>query len=56
MANKLKARNQEIRAEIARRLAKDIQRRNPSWTLQQVNDAAYKQADLQIKRGEVRVS
>lgn len=56
MANKTKQRNSEIRAEIASRLAKDIQRRNPGWTLQQVNDAAYKQADLQIKRSEVRVS
>lgn len=56
MANKLKVRNQEIRAEIARKLAAGIQRQNPSWTLQQVNDAAYKAADLQIKRGEARVS
>ncbi len=56
MANKLKAQNQEVRAEIAKKLAKDIRRKNPSWTLQQVNDAAYKQADLQIKRGEARVS
>lgn len=56
MANKLKAQNQVIRAEIARGLAKSIRRQNPSWTLQQVNDAAYKQADLQIKRGEFRVS
>lgn len=56
MANKMKQRNSKIRAEIASRLAKDIKRRNWDWTLQQVNDAAYKQADLQIKRGEVRVS
>lgn len=56
MANKLKTRNQEVRSEIAQKLAKSIRRLNPGWTLQQVNDAAYKQADLQIKRGEVRVS
>lgn len=56
MANRLKERNKEIRAEIARKLAKGIIRKNPSWTLQQVNDAAFKQADLQIKRGEARVS
>jgi ribose 1,5-bisphosphokinase PhnN len=56
VANKLKQQNREIRAEIASRLARDIQRRNPGWTVQQVNDLAFKQADLQIKRGEVRVS
>ena len=56
MANKLKAQNQQIRAEIARKIAKGLRRHNPSWSLQQVNDAAYKAADLQIKRGEVRVS
>lgn len=56
MANKLKAQNKEIRTEIARKLARGIRRMNPTWTLQQINDAAYKQADLQIKRGEARVS
>lgn len=56
MANRTKQKNREVRAEMAWRLAKDIRRQNPSWTLQQVNDAAYKQADLQIKRGQVRVS
>lgn len=56
MANKLKEQNREIRAGIARRLAKSLRRQNPGWTLQQINDAAYKAADLQIKRGEVRVS
>ena len=56
MANKLKAQNQEIRAEIARKIAKGLRRPNPSWSLQQLNDAAYKAADLQNKRGEVRVS
>lgn len=56
MANKLKEQNKEIRAEIARKLAKGIKRQNPGWTLQQINDAAYKAADLQIKRGEARVS
>ncbi len=56
MANKTKQKNREIRAEIAHRLAKGIRRQNPSWTLQQINDAAFKQADLQIKRGEARVS
>lgn len=56
MANKLKEQNKEIRAEIARKLARGIKRQNPGWTLQQINDAAFKQADLQIKRGEARVS
>jgi hypothetical protein len=56
MANRLKAQNQEIRAEIAEKIAKGLKRQNPTWTLQQVNDAAYRAADLQIKRGEVRVS
>ena len=56
MANKLKQQNREIRAEIARKLARGIQRQNPDWTLQQINDVAFKQADLQIKRGEARVS
>lgn len=56
MANRLKEQNKEIRAEIARRLARSIKRKNPSWTLQQINDAAYKAADQQIKHGEVRVS
>lgn len=56
MANKLKAQNQEIRAEIAKKIARGLKRQNPSWSLQQLNDAAYKAADLQIKRGEVRVS
>lgn len=56
MANRLKQRNKEIRAEIAAKLAVIIARQNPDWTPQQINDAAYRQADLQIKRGEVRVS
>lgn len=56
MANRTKQRNSVIRAQIARKLAKRIARQNPSWSLQQVNDAAYKQADLQIKRGEAQVS
>lgn len=56
MANKLKAQNLVVRANIARKIAKDLKRQNPSWSLQQLNDAAYKAADLQIKRGEVRVS
>lgn len=56
MANKLKAQNQEIRAAIAKKVAKGLRRQNPSWSLQQVNDAAYKAADLQIKHGEARVS
>jgi ribose 1,5-bisphosphokinase PhnN len=56
MANRLKEQNREVRAEIARKLARGIKRQNPGWTLQQINDAAFKQADLQIKRGEVRAS
>jgi hypothetical protein len=56
MANRKKALNGDIRREIAGNYAKVIQRQHPEWTLQQVNDAAYKAADLQIKRGEVRVS
>lgn len=56
MANKLKAQNQETRAEIARKIARGLKRQNPSWSLQRINDAAFKAADLQIKRGEVRVS
>lgn len=56
MANRLKEQNREIRADIARRIAKGLKRQNPSWTLQQINDAAFKAADLQIKRGEVRAS
>lgn len=51
MANKLKAQNQEIRREIANNIAKGLKRQNPSWSLQQVNDAAFKAADLQIKQG-----
>jgi len=56
MANKLKVQNQEIRAEIAKKIARGLKRQNPSWSLQQLNDAAFKAADLQIKRGEARVS
>jgi hypothetical protein len=56
MANKKKALNSDVRREIATNLAKAIRRQHPEWTMQQVNDVAYKTADLQIKRGEVRVS
>lgn len=56
MANKKKAMNADIRREIAADLAKAIWRKNPEWTEQQVNNAAYREADLRIKRGEVRVS
>lgn len=56
MANKKKIQNNDIRREIAAGLAKAIRKQNPTWTLQQVNDAAYRATDLQIKRGEVRVS
>jgi hypothetical protein len=51
MANKLKAQNQEIRAEIARKIAEDLRRKNPGWSPQKINDAAFKAADLQIKQG-----
>lgn len=54
--NKKKAQFGEIRREIASKHAQVIQRQHPEWTLQQVNDAAYKLADRQIKRDEVRVS
>lgn len=56
MANKLKARNRKIRVELASKASKDLMRQNPGWSLQQINDAAYKAADLQIKRGEVPAS
>lgn len=56
MANRKKALNSDIRHEIAAGLAKAVRKQNPTWTLQQVNDAAYRAADLQIKRGEVWVS
>lgn len=51
MANKLKAQNKQLRVEIASKIAKGLRRQNPRWTLQQVNDAAFKAADLQIKQG-----
>ena len=56
MANKLKAQVYEVRAAIAKEHARVIRKQNPDWTLQQVNSAAYRAADLQIKRGEVRIS
>lgn len=56
MANKLKELNRPVRDVIATRVAKDLRRQNPHWTLQQIHDAAYRVADLRIKRGAVRVS
>jgi len=56
MANKVKKQNQDTRKELAHALAPAIRRRNPDWPEARVMSEAFRSADIQIKRGEVRVS
>ena len=54
--NRKKILNSDARGAIAARQAEVICRQHPDWSLQQVNDAAYRFADKAIKNGEARVS
>jgi hypothetical protein len=48
--NRLKTTNQDDRRTLFAQFSQKYRRANPGWDVQQVNDAAYKEADQVLKR------